>query len=172
MNSPSCTHNRQFSTSPRKWKAPPLLSGNLFKFAIHQEHAFVKNPFQPGDRKEYLTEVTADKLAAFDTGLVHPVYSTFALGKDAEWACRLFVLEMKDPGEEGIGSYLSIEHLYPAPLGSKVRIVATLKEVVDNRIVCSFEASANGRIIAKGDQEQRILDKARFDKLINQIEIE
>ena len=85
------------------------------------------NPFHPGDLKIYLTQVTDDKLARFDSGLVHPLYSTFALGKDAEWACRLFVLEMKEPGEEGIGSYLSIEHLSPALLNSEVRIEARLE---------------------------------------------
>lgn len=116
--------------------------------------------------------MTRDKLAEFDSGLVHPVYSTFALGKDAEWACRLFVLEMKEEGEEGVGAYLSIEHLYPAPLGSKVQITATLKEVSGNKVSCKFEAFSNGRMIAKGDQDQRILDKEKFDQLIHQIEIE
>ena len=131
----------------------------------------MKNPFQAGDQKVFHTTVTENKLAEFDSGLVHPVYSTFALGKDAEWACRLFVLEMKEEGEEGVGAYLSIEHLYPAPLGSKVQITATLKEVSGNKVACSFEAHANGHLIAKGLQDQRILNKAKFDQLIHQIEI-
>lgn len=132
----------------------------------------MKNPFHIGDQKEYSTEVTPDKLAAFDAGLVHPVYSTFALGKDVEWACRLFVLEMKEEGEEGVGSYLSIDHLYPAPLKSVVRIVATLLEVNGNEIVCSYEAFANGKMIARGRQSQRILDHARFSALIESIDID
>src|SRR5688500_7991008 len=129
----------------------------------------VKNPFVSGDKKIYETTVTEDKLAQFDAGLVHPVYSTFALGKDAEWACRLFVLEMKEPGEEGIGSYLSIAHVYPAPLGSRVRIEATVAEVSGNEIVCNFEAFANGFLIATGKQSQKIINKSRFDQLINRI---
>ena len=127
------------------------------------------NPFLPGDKKHFETVVTQEKLARFDAGLVHPVYSTFALGKDVEWACRLFVLEMKEDGEEGIGSFLNIEHLYPAPEGSTVKIEATLESVIGNEVVCQYEAFANQKCIAKGRQGQRIIDKARFDKLINSI---
>lgn len=131
----------------------------------------LKNPFTPGDIKVYEVTVTKDKLAEFESGLVHPVYSTFALGKDAEWACRLFVLEMKDPGEEGIGAHLSVDHLYPAPLGSRVKIEARLEEVKDNAVICSFEAKANGHLVARGRQVQKIIDKASFDGLIANIEI-
>lgn len=119
----------------------------------------------------YTTTVTDQKLAAFDSGEVHPVYSTFALGKDAEWACRLFVLEMKEEGEEGIGSYLSVEHLYPAPKGSQVQIEAQLEAVQKNEVICTYRAHANGHLIATGRQVQKIIDKRRFDQLIANIEL-
>jgi fluoroacetyl-CoA thioesterase len=131
----------------------------------------VKNPFSIGDTKVYETLVTEDKLARFDAGLVHSVYSTFALGKDVEWACRLFVLEMKETGEEGIGSYLSIEHLYPAPLGSTVKIEATVESLNGNEIVCSYQVFANGFLIAQGRQGQKVINKAKFDSIIHQIKI-
>ncbi len=102
---------------------------------------------------------------------MHPLYSTFALGRDVEWACRLFVLEMKEEGEEGIGTYLSIEHVYPAPLGSKVRIEARLEEVKKNEVICSWEAFANGQKIAFGRQGQKIINKAKFDLIIQDIKI-
>ena len=126
----------------------------------------MKNPFQPGDTKTFQTSVTADKLAEFESGVVHAVYGTFALGRDAEWACRLFVLEMKEDGEEGVGSYLSVEHLSPAPLGTAVEITATLEEVNKNEIVCRYEAFAGERLVARGRQIQKIIQKARFDALL------
>lgn len=128
------------------------------------------NPFRPGDQKTFEVQVTGDKLAAFESGTVHPVYSTFALGRDVEWACRLFVLEMKEAGEEGVGAYLSVEHLYPAPLGSTVQIVATLEAVEKNEVICSWEAHANGHLIGKGRQIQKILNKERFDRLIQSLQ--
>lgn len=137
----------------------------------HTKPSFVINPFKIGDQKRYQTKVTDEKLARFDAGLVHPVYSTFALGKDVEWACRLFVLEMKEEGEEGVGSYLNIQHLYPAPLHSTVEIIATLEKVEGNEVICSYEVFANQKMIAKGTQGQRILDKARFDQLIQSIKL-
>lgn len=140
-------------------------------FCSHPNDEALKNNFQPGDIKQYETTVTDEKLARFDSGLVHPVYSTFALGKDAEWTCRLFVLEMKETGEEGVGSYLSIEHLYPAPLGSSVRFEASLESVKGNEIICTFEAFANGEMIARGRQGQKIIDKQKFDQLLQRIEI-
>lgn len=110
--------------------------------------------------------MTADKLAEFEAGVVHPVYGTFALGRDAEWACRLFVLEMKEEGEEGIGAYLSVEHVSPAPLGSSIEILATLEEVNKNEIICRYEVSSEGRLVAKGRQIQKIIQKARFEALL------
>ena len=62
------------------------------------------NPFQPGDVKSFVHVVTEADTARFDSGEVHNVYSTFALARDAEWSGRLFVLEMKEEGEEGIGT--------------------------------------------------------------------
>lgn len=131
----------------------------------------MKNPFQPGDKKEYQVTVTHDMLAQFEAGVVHEVYGTFALGRDAEWACRLFVLEMLEPGEEGIGAQLTIDHIYPAPVGSKVKFEATLEKVLGNEVVCRYEAFANGKVVAKGIQVQKIIDKGRFDKLLQSIEL-
>lgn len=131
----------------------------------------MKNPFRQGDKKIFETTVTDEKLARFDAGLVHPVYSTFALGKDVEWACRLFVLEMKELGEEGVGTFLSIEHKYPAPQGSNVQIVASVEEINGKEIICSYEVFANGYLVASGRQGQKIIDKSRFDHLIQHIEL-
>ena len=128
----------------------------------------MKNPFQPGDQKIFITEVKSHQLAEFDSGMVHPVYSTFALGKDVEWACRLFVLEMREPeqDEEGVGSFLSIQHEYPAPLSSIVTITATLKSVIGREVVCTWIAEANGHQIASGEQIQKIIRKSAFDALL------
>ncbi|MEM0996592.1 MAG: thioesterase family protein [Bacteroidota bacterium] len=131
----------------------------------------MKNSFSIGATQTYRTEVTQEKLARFDAGLVHPVYATFALGKDVEWACRLFVLDMKEAGEEGVGSYLSIQHLAPAPLGSQVEITATLEAVRGNRVTCSFIAIANGLRIAEGQQEQRIVNQKKFTEQIQSIQL-
>ena len=59
----------------------------------------MNNPFQIGDTKVYQKLVTAADFAHFDDGLVHAVCSTFSLAQAAEWAGRLFVLEMRGSDE-------------------------------------------------------------------------
>lgn len=115
--------------------------------------------FRPGDQKRYRTQVTPSKVAQFHGEVVHPYYSTFALAQDAEWACRLFVLEMKDPDEEGIGTFLSVHHISPAPLGSEVEIIATLLWIRDTTIHCAYEVWWENQRIAYGEQTQKVLKK-------------
>ncbi|MCS7297815.1 MAG: hypothetical protein RMK19_05385 [Bacteroidia bacterium] len=116
-------------------------------------------PFRPGDQKVYQTQVTSNKVAQFQGQIVHPFYSTFALAQDAEWACRLFVLDMKDPDEEGIGTYLSIHHVGAVPIGEKVDIVATLLWVRDATVHCAYEVWWADQRVAYGEQTQKILKK-------------
>jgi len=110
----------------------------------------------------YETTVTEAKLARFEGEVVHPVYGTFALGQDAEWACRQFVLAMREPEEEGIGTYLTIEHLSPAPLGASVRIEAELAAVEGHEVRCVYRAYWGNVLIARGKQHQKILLRTRL----------
>lgn len=118
-----------------------------------------------GSQKYYSKLVEQADCAAFNSGLVHPVYATFALGRDAEWACRLFVLEMKEEEEEGIGTFLNISHKSPALLGSIVEFTSTVKSIHKNEIICSFIAKVGNRIIAEGEQGQKIIAKQKLEKL-------
>ncbi|MCO6494827.1 MAG: hypothetical protein J5I91_03985 [Bacteroidetes bacterium] len=125
--------------------------------------------FKTGDKKYYSKTVTKEDTAAFDSGMVHPVYATFALGRDAEWVCRLFVLEMKDENEEGIGTFLNIQHLSPALLGQTVEFEAEINELKSNSINCIFTARVGNRIIATGTQGQKILPKDKINNLFNSL---
>lgn len=129
----------------------------------------MKNPFTIGDTQTYTRRVEQADTAAFDSGEVHPVYATFALGRDAEWACRLFVLQMKDADEEGIGTFLHVEHQSPALLGAEVVFTATLKSVERNEVICSYEARVGDRLIAKGETGQKILKKEKLEALFSKL---
>ncbi|MFN5545209.1 MAG: thioesterase family protein [Bacteroidota bacterium] len=128
----------------------------------------MKAPFKPGDKKTFVKQVTAADTAAFESGAVHPVYATFALGRDAEWVCRLFVLDMKDGDEEGIGTFLYINHHSPALLGQEVLFTATYKDLIENQLICTFEANISGRLIASGETGQKILKKVKLETIFNQ----
>jgi predicted thioesterase len=123
--------------------------------------------FRPGDTKTFTRTVRAEDCAAFESGPVHNVYATFALARDAEWCCRLFVLEMKEEDEEGIGTMLTVEHLAPALAGSVVEFTATVKTLQGHELVCTYEARAGNRLIARGEQGQKVLKKSRLAQLFS-----
>ncbi len=109
-------------------------------------------------------------LAEFETGIVHPFYGTFALGRDVEWACRQFVLKMKEEDEEGIGVFLNISHKSPALLGETVVIATEIIRLHGNAIDCRFEVKVEGRLVAEGTQGQKILKKEKLKQLISSLQ--
>jgi predicted thioesterase len=131
----------------------------------------MKNLFKVGDKKTFTKIISVTDTANFDSGQVHPVYATFALGRDAEWCCRLFVLEMKEEDEEGIGTFLRIEHQSPALINSQVIFSATVESLTKNEIICSYEAKVGERIIALGTQGQKILKKDKINQIFNSLNI-
>src|ERR1043166_679398 len=98
----------------------------------------MKNPFREGDIKIYRHVVSQADTARFESGEVHPVYATFAIARDAEWSGRLFVLEMKDEDEEGIGTAIEVVHHAPALQGQEVVFTAVLTAVNRNEVINSF----------------------------------
>jgi len=125
-----------------------------------------------GSERSYIHLVTKADTASFPEaegqggGLIHPLYATFALGRDAEWACRLFVLEVKEADEEGIGTALSVYHEAPTPVGASVVFTAKLTELHGNTVVCSWEAHWNSKRIAHGTQTQRVLKITRLEAML------
>jgi fluoroacetyl-CoA thioesterase len=126
------------------------------------------NPFQPGDKKSFAHTVRDEDTVQFINEKLHPVYSTYAITREAEWACRLFVLEMKDEDEEGIGTSVKVIHDSPASIGSKVVFTGIFVSVIKNEIRCAFEAISNGRLIASGETTQKILKKEKLEQVFNQ----
>ena len=123
------------------------------------------NPFAIGDTKTFEREVEPTDIAAFEARMVHPFYATFALCRDAEWVGRLFVLDMKDEDEEGIGTFVHVEHRSPAYVGERVRFTASLIKVAGNSILTHFRAEVGDRLIAEGSTGQKIIKKAKLEAL-------
>jgi fluoroacetyl-CoA thioesterase len=125
----------------------------------------MKNIFKPGDQKSYSKIVGKDETASFEDGEVHPFYGTFALGRDVEWAGRLFVLDMKESHEEGIGTYLHIDHHSPALVGEMVVITAEIEAINGRKMDTLFKVEVGSRLIASGKTGQMILDKKKIEQI-------
>lgn len=131
----------------------------------------MKSLFKPGDKKYFEKQVLPVDRAHFEHGgTVHQVYATFNLARDAEWSTRLFVLEMKDPDEEGIGTFIHVTHHAPALIGSTVTFTAEIEQINGHEIICTFEARVGSRLIASGRTGQKILKQEKVNRLFNSIQ--
>ena len=129
----------------------------------------MKDLFNKGDIKIYSKTVEQVDTATFDSGQVHPVYATFALGRDAEWVCRLFVIDMKEADEEGIGTFIHVNHHSPALIGNTVNFKATFERLEGNHVICNFEAKIGDRLVASGQTGQKILKKEKLERLFSSL---
>lgn len=127
----------------------------------------MKRIFNQGDVKTYTFSVKPEDVAAFHGEKVHNVCSTFVLAREIEWSTRLFVLEMKDEDEEGIGTQLDIRHKGPAFVGETVKIEAEVSDFVNNELICNYAARVGDRLIATGKTGQKILKKDSIKKLFS-----
>ena len=126
----------------------------------------MKPSLKVGNSAEVAITVTDDMCPAFDGVVVHKVYSTWSMAHHMELAARMVLAPHLDDHEEGIGSHLSIDHVSPAPLGHRVRVIATATELHSTTLVCQVIAYDGERIIGRGKQVQRILPKATLAALI------
>ncbi len=129
----------------------------------------MKGIFKQGDQKVYRKIVTEEDQAIFHGEVLHSVCSTFALARDFEWSSRLFFLEMKEDDEEGVGTFLSIDHKSPAFVGEELKIVATIENIERNELICSIEATCDNRIVAIGKTGQKMLKKDKLMRLFTKL---
>ncbi len=127
------------------------------------------NPFKSGDTKIFSHIVKDEDTVNFPNEKLHAVYSTYAITREAEWVCRLFVLEMKDEDEEGIGTMVNVIHHSPVKVGDEVLFTGIIKSIDKNEIICQFEATCNNRIIASGETAQKILKREKLERIFNSI---
>ena len=131
----------------------------------------MKDVFKVGDRKHFIKRVEPADVAAFHGEAVHQVYATFSMARDAEWCCRLFVLEMKEEDEEGIGTRLEVVHRAPAFVGQVVRFESRFVEIREQgEILTRFQVWQGDRLIAEGLQGQKILPKQKLEQLFHKLE--
>ncbi|MFN5554992.1 MAG: thioesterase family protein [Chryseotalea sp.] len=127
----------------------------------------MKNIFSVGDKKEYQFVVTDKDVAAFHGKVVHPVCSTFTIAREAEWTTRQFVIDLKEEHEEGIGTFVTVEHKAPAKVGSTILFEAWIERLEQNEIVCRYQASVQHKVVATGTTGQKVFAKEKIEKLLN-----
>ncbi|MEJ2005262.1 MAG: hypothetical protein P8X57_09940 [Cyclobacteriaceae bacterium] len=107
-------------------------------------------------------------IAAFHGKVVHRVCSTYVLSREMEWAGRLFVLEMRDEDEEGIGTMIEVKHEGPAFPGDKLLFRSQVISIEGNELMCRIDVETeDGRMVARGRTGQKILPREKIRKLLS-----
>ena len=84
-------------------------------------------------------EITVDRERTIGfMGEAARVYATPMLVRDIEMTCRELLLEHLDPGEDSVGTHVSIDHLAATPLGLEVQISIEIAEVDRRKVVFRF----------------------------------
>jgi fluoroacetyl-CoA thioesterase len=128
----------------------------------------MKASIQVGNITRISFSVTEKMQAMFDGRIIHPVCSTWDMAHQFEIAARKALEEHLEDTEQGIGSFLSIDHVKPAPLGAEVVVVATITELDETTVVCEIAATVHGRVCSTGKQIQRVLPCSTISRLIDE----
>ncbi len=115
--------------------------------------------------------VTEAMLVDFEElGRVHPLYATYSLAKHIEEASRKVILPFLEPGEEGVGSYVSVRHRAPALLGMRVTVVAEHAGTSGNRVTARCRAwNELGELVGEGETEQVVLSRSGLDRRLDEV---
>jgi fluoroacetyl-CoA thioesterase len=119
-------------------------------------------PVAPAATASHRHTVTEADVAVFADSPAHQVYGTAAMVRDMEHAARKVLLDLLEPGEEGVGAEVWCRHLAPVPIGATVELVATATEQAPRRLVCRVEARHDGRLVGEGQVTQVVINPERF----------
>ena len=88
------------------------------------------------------------------------VYATPHMVSDVEYACRDWLVQHLDAGEDSVGAHVAIDHLAPTPLGFTTTISIEVREVEKRRVVFAFSVK-DVEEVGRGTHVRFVVDKAR-----------
>ena len=78
--------------------------------------------------------------------------------RDFEVACREFLLGFCDPGEDSVGTGISVSHSGATLLGMKVDITITVKAVEGRKVTFTLLARDGGEEISRGEHGRFVVE--------------
>jgi fluoroacetyl-CoA thioesterase len=125
----------------------------------------VKASLEPG--LQFTKVITVDEARCISfMGKEGMVYATPRMVSDVEYACRDFLLQHLDAGEDSVGAHVSIDHLAATPMGLKVTIEGRVEEVDRRKVVFSFSVKDPVEEVGRGNHVRFAVETAKtFDRL-------
>ncbi|OGA07201.1 MAG: LysR family transcriptional regulator [Betaproteobacteria bacterium RIFCSPHIGHO2_12_FULL_69_13] len=89
------------------------------------------------------------------------VYATPKMVSDVEYTCREFLLQHLDPGEDTVGTHVSVDHLAPTPLGMQASVEIKVTEVDRRKVVVAFSVRDALEEVGRGTHVRFVVDTAK-----------
>ena len=120
----------------------------------------MKNTLAPG--LSFSKSVVVDEARCIGfLGKEGMVYATPRMVSDVEYACRDFLLQHLDAGEDSVGTQVFIDHLAATPLGLSVSVDVTIAEVDRRRIKFEFSVKDPLEEVGRGTHTRFVVDSAK-----------
>ncbi|HEX6690691.1 MAG TPA: thioesterase family protein [Burkholderiales bacterium] len=89
------------------------------------------------------------------------VYATPKMVSDVEYSCRDWLVGHLDAGEDSVGTHVTIDHLAATPLGLKVTIAVSVKEVDRKKVVFEFSVRDPVEECGRGTHVRFVVENAK-----------
>ena len=109
-------------------------------------------------RKEI--QITEDRCIGF-MGREGMVYATPKMVSDVEYACRDWLVGHLDAGEDSVGTHVTIDHLAATPLGLKVTISVSVKEIDRKKVAFEFSVRDPVEECGRGMHVRLVVENAK-----------
>ena len=120
----------------------------------------MKESLRPGVSRVNFISIDKDRTIGF-MGDDCRVYATPSLVHDIEHACRDLILEHADPGEDSVGTSISLAHTAATLLGMWAEITVTVAAVDGRRVRFAVSGADPLEPICKGEHERFVVDVAK-----------
>ena len=120
----------------------------------------MKDSLKAGLRFEKTLTVDEARCIGF-MGKEGMVYATPRMVSDVEYACRDYLLQHLDAGEDSVGAHVSIDHLAATPIGLQVRIEARIAEVDRRKITFEFSVRDPVEECGRGKHVRFVVETAK-----------
>jgi predicted thioesterase len=120
----------------------------------------MKPTLKPGLSFEKTVTVDEARCIGF-MGKEGMVYATPRMVSDVEYACRDWLLQHLDEGEDSVGAHVSIDHLAATPLGLEVSIQARIAEIDRRKVVFEFSVKDPVEECGRGKHVRFVVETAK-----------
>ena len=120
----------------------------------------MKNTLTPG--LSFTKKVVVDESRCIGfMGKEGMVYATPRMVSDVEYACRDYLLQHLDAGEDSVGTQVMIDHLAATPLGLEVSIAVHVAELDRRKVTFAFSVKDPIEEVGRGTHTRFVVDSAK-----------